>query len=171
MGRELKRVPLDFAWPLETVWKGFVNPHYEECTACHGQGSTTARQRLEDLVRLLLLSGEDAKRGRCHPYFHADCLNTQGIVPSQELTALTTGLAGREPSFLGHDACDTWSATKKIIKAAGLSSVLWGMCLVCHGDGIAPEKKAAYEAWEPTDPPEGDGYQIWETVSEGSPIS
>jgi hypothetical protein len=27
------------------------------------------------------------------------------------------------------------------------------------------------EAWKRTEPPIGDGYQIWETVSEGSPIS
>ena len=35
MGRELKRVPLDFDWPLNKPWEGFVNPHYTavECSA------------------------------------------------------------------------------------------------------------------------------------------
>jgi hypothetical protein len=28
-----------------------------------------------------------------------------------------------------------------------------------------------YEAWRPTDPPEGEGWQLWETTSEGSPVS
>jgi hypothetical protein len=31
--------------------------------------------------------------------------------------------------------------------------------------------KAAHDAWESTDPPKGDGWQLWETVSEGSPIT
>jgi hypothetical protein len=31
--------------------------------------------------------------------------------------------------------------------------------------------KAKYDAWEEEPPPEGEGWQLWETVSEGSPIS
>jgi hypothetical protein len=34
-----------------------------------------------------------------------------------------------------------------------------------------PAVKEAYDAWKPTDPPEGPGWQLWETVSEGSPVS
>lgn len=36
MGRELKKVPLDFDWPTDKVWDGFLNPHYdaEECPHC-----------------------------------------------------------------------------------------------------------------------------------------
>ena len=26
MGREIRRVPLDFDWPLNTVWEGFLTP-------------------------------------------------------------------------------------------------------------------------------------------------
>lgn len=47
-------------------------------------------------------------------------------------------------------------------------------CERCDGHGEtwpSPEAKAAHEAWESTEPPAGDGYQMWETVSEGSPIS
>lgn len=29
--------------------------------------------------------------------------------------------------------------------------------------------RAAYEAWERTEPPTGEGWQMWETVTEGSP--
>ena len=28
MGRELKRVALDFQWPENQVWQGYLNPHY-----------------------------------------------------------------------------------------------------------------------------------------------
>ena len=40
MGRELRRVPMDFDWPLNKPWKGFVNPRYtaKECKDCNGSG-------------------------------------------------------------------------------------------------------------------------------------
>jgi hypothetical protein len=34
-----------------------------------------------------------------------------------------------------------------------------------------PELEAKIEAWVKTEPPEGEGWQVWETVSEGSPVS
>jgi hypothetical protein len=172
MGREVKRVALDFDWPMDKVWDGFLNPHYSECKACGGSGSTIASKRLTDLVSLLLISGDDARRGKCHPYFYdAPLHNTAGdVVCGKDMTELTTGLAGRAPSFMGHDACDRWSAAKKIIAAAGLPET-WGVCAECKGEGQDPSKKADYDAWTRTEPPTGDGWQIWETVSEGSPIS
>ncbi len=68
MGRELKRVPLDFDWPMQKTWPGFQNPWYKYT--------------------------EDSK------------------------TANTM-----------------------------------------------------YEAWQEVPPPTGEGWQLWETVSDGSPIS
>lgn len=177
MGRELKRVPLDFKWPENKPWEGYLNQHYAKshnCPACGGSGSTTASQRLGDLVSLLMLSGTDALRGACHPYLsEAPLYSTQGKTCGADMAELTAGLAGRTPSFMGHDACDKWPAKKKIIAAAGLSEE-WGTCQECHGDGMiwdSTEDKQAAEDWTRSEPPTGDGYQIWETVSEGSPIS
>lgn len=177
MGRELKRVPLDFKLPENTVWEGYLNPHYEKrhnCTACGGTGSTPARQRLSDLVLLLMLSGSDALRGACHPYLQlAPLYHTQGVTCGADMAELTAGLAGREPSFFGHDICDKYVAAGKIIAAAGLPEA-WGTCPECHGDGATwedEESKRAADEWVPSEPPTGEGYQIWETVSEGSPIS
>jgi len=171
MGRELKRVPMGFDWPLNQRWSGYVNPHYARCPTCDGDGATLASQRLSDLVSLLMLSGDDAKRGKCHPYFTGGALfRTNGKTCGPDMAELTQALAGRESSFLGHDACDRWTAVNKIIAAAGLPEG-WGTCPDCDGQGIPRDKYAAYEAWERTEPPKGDGYQVWETVSEGSPIS
>lgn len=36
---------------------------------------------------------------------------------------------------------------------------------------ISDEAKRLAEEWEPHEPPEGEGWQLWETVSEGSPVS
>ena len=172
MGREVKRVTLDFDWPLNQVWEGYVNPHYLECQTCGGSGETLARSRLGELVGLLMLSGEDAARSRCHPYFNncGGLHRTRGVAPSTDMTELTAALAGRQPDFLGHDACDRWSATKKILEAAGLSDD-WGICKACKGEGIDPSVAEAHAAWSETEPPSGDGWQMWENVSEGSPIS
>ena len=35
-------------------------------------------------------------------------------------------------------------------------------------DGLTEEEE---DSWTDTEPPEGEGYQVWETVSEGSPVS
>jgi hypothetical protein len=171
MGREIKRVALDFKPKLGEVWPGFLNEHYRECPQCSG-GTTTAHARLSDLVSLLMLSGEDAKRGKAHPYFYdAPLHHTAGTkAPSIDMIELTTGLAGREPSFMGHDSIDRWSATKKIIAAAGLPED-WGTCPHCKGDAIDPEVKEAYEAWQESPPPAGDGYQLWSTTTEGTPMT
>jgi hypothetical protein len=32
-------------------------------------------------------------------------------------------------------------------------------------------QRAEAEAWQSTDPPAGEGWQLWETVSEGSPVT
>ena len=106
MSRELKRVPLDFHWPMHRVWDGFVNPHAQlsrTCPCCGGSG-------LKDNTR-------GTSRGEYDP------------------------------------AND---------------------CPRCDGNGMVwvwPEDRAAFEAWEPTPPPSGEGWQMWETTSEGSPIS
>lgn len=173
MGREVRRVALDFNWPLRTIWDGYLNPHYRKCSACDGSGSTTAGDRLSALVGLILLSGEDAARGACHPYFkRIDGLQgTEGVPPSGDMVPLTAGLAGGEPSCLGYDALDQYSAWKKIVAAAGLDADKWGRCPICGGDGIDPRVREQYKIWQRTDPPVGEGWQMWETTSAGSPIS
>ena len=152
MGREIRRVPLDFDWPLNKVWGGFVNPHHRKCPAnCEG-GYSEAYRAIAQHIRKLMWD-----RDAIHlPHYRA----------------VTTALAGREPSLslLGHDSCDAYSAVIKLGELAGLPDN-WDTCDVCNGDGIDPAIADDYNAWERTDPPSGDGWQIWETVSEGSPIS
>jgi hypothetical protein len=48
------------------------------------------------------------------------------------------------------------------------------VCARCAGSGKVwptPEIKKKYEDWTAEEPPTGDGYQLWEDVSEGSPVS
>lgn len=57
MGREIKRVALDFSAPLGETWEGYINPHGEHsrpCPFCEGSGYNPAVKQLsEDRARLL----------------------------------------------------------------------------------------------------------------------
>lgn len=56
MGREIRRVPADFDWPLDTRWEGFLNPHrLPKCPVCDGAGRTSAPQWVEAIIHLLLM--------------------------------------------------------------------------------------------------------------------
>lgn len=185
MGREVRRVPIDFDWPLNKVWEGFVNPHGGRCPSeKHGEcfdGVTAGRRYVSAIAQILACAGGDAASGPLkrgiwpHPYIadlpmaprHAN----RAVGPTADLAALTTGLAGREPWFCGHDACDRYSIEKRIIEASGLDPETWGICPVCEGYADDPAQRAAAEAWKETPPPTGDAWQLWETTSEGSPIS
>lgn len=73
-------------------------------------------------------------------------------------------------SSFGHDGINQWSVVSAECKRLGVSEV----CERCDGDSdIWPseEIRQAYKSWEPTPPPAGEGWQVWETVSEGSPIT
>jgi len=59
MGREIRRMALDFDWPLEKVWKGYLNPHYEKCPVCtNSRGYTDAYLLLDEFTRILFTAAE-----------------------------------------------------------------------------------------------------------------
>lgn len=94
--------------------------------------------------------------------------------PSPDILDLVAGLSGtaRERLDRFHLNGSDYRMTKAVITAAGLDE-RWGICATCNGTAEVgtDEQRAAAEAWQPTEPPEGDGWQLWETVSEGSPSS
>lgn len=172
MGRELKRVEAGFDWPLGTIWKGYVCPHkYTRCASCEGRGRGQSYRAFESVVSLLLIAGADSRRAGVHPYFDSTPIDAVGT----NLHQITEGLAGRTMSPFGHDACDRWTATEKIAVAAGVDLNSFDLCPACSGSCIRPgheEESRLAEEWDDrTEPPDGEWYQIWETVSEGSPIT
>lgn len=70
----------------------------------------------------------------------------------------------------GFGGSEKYAVVLKILKLAGLPEK-WGWCPVCNGEEIDPSVKEKYDNWKSYEPPTGDGYQCWETTSEGSPIS
>jgi hypothetical protein len=71
---------------------------------------------------------------------------------------------------LGHDGINQHICVKARAEKLGI----YGDCPICKGKGEiwdTPEDEKAAAAWKRTEPPVGSCFQIWETVSEGSPIS
>lgn len=234
MGRELKRVALDFSWPLHKVWDGFVNPHYTatQCTCCDGTGSSSHARMLKDrwygnapfrpedrgskpfasdhptIVRRaehnarpdrnLGWGGCDAQREaqRLANLFnrawshHLNADDVAALVKKDRLRDFThtwakdTGWTQKQPPYMptpeevnawsingfGHDSINCYVVINAECERLGITST----CDACHGEGEvwpSAEAKAMYEAWTKTEPPAGAGFQMWETVSEGSPIS
>lgn len=234
MGRELKRVPLDFDWPLNKPWQGFINPHYSAVTCVHCNGSGYSAQaktfgdqwygnapfRPEDRgsvpfssdhPTVIAMAQRNARpdrslnwpgcnvdqearrlaalfnRGWSH---HLNQDDVNALVSAGRLMDLThTWAAGegwkpKEPAYIptaqevnewslrgfGHDSINQHVCIEARCAALGISH----LCDRCKGHGdIWPSDaaKALYDDWQSKEPPAGDGYQIWETVSEGSPIS
>jgi hypothetical protein len=216
--RTVKRVPLDFFWPLHKVWDGYVNREGGQCPnngkTCFS-GYTSAGKWLDAIARLIaMVCGEAAdasyaeefrRRGRIYPhpylqewqqapYFEMppDVLtklraiedpidrnrafskwhreNPPQLLPlTVELVTLGMGLGVEHLGGLSGSEV-SWRIANKLREVAGLPET-WGTCPVCEGHGDDPTKRERAEAWKETEPPKGDGWQLWETCTEGSPIS
>lgn len=186
MSREVRRVPLDFEWPTNKVWDGYVMPddlRLPRCTACGGAGWNGSGAWLATLCWRLCMLADDVDREqplgrRMHPWLTDDPYPPTGASRSQiprpdsDIVELLDAL-GVEAGFLGRTNTDGYRLARRLVEVAGLDSDTWGLCRVCSGRGhvATREQEAEHDAWQPTDPPVGEGWQLWETVSEGSPLS
>lgn len=236
MGRELKRVPVGFEWPMDTTWHGYLIPeslHEDECMACGGSGYSAIAKHLHDQwygyvpfdpaetgsekftadtpqVRAFAernvnsspeyygngehAIGREAQRladlwngsyshhlrqsdvdalianGRLMDFTH-DWSKDYGWQPKDPAPAVTAAdvnlwsLGG-----FGYDSINSYIVIKARCERLGVSST----CPDCEGAGSIeryPGQRAEADAWERQEPPTGDGWQMWETVSEGSPIT
>lgn len=194
MSREVKRVPLGFDAPIGETWAPLLRPESAQlptCESCYGYGGTPTSHWLMSIGCLIGMLADDVReqqRGReLHPYlsdlhnrpYHWMGTKEQRVLvqprPSADAVELVLGLTGEEqidPIF-GVGSSGWYRIGTKIVEAAGLDPETWGICPACGGDGEAgtPEQRAAYEAWAPAEIPTGDGWQLWQTVSEGGPVS
>lgn len=71
---------------------------------------------------------------------------------------------------LGHDSINEWICVEARCKRADVERE----CHFCDGEGTlwpTPKIKQQSEDWTPEEPPTGEGFQLWQTTSEGSPVS
>lgn len=72
--------------------------------------------------------------------------------------------------MFGHDSINCSVVIRNRCQRAGATYT----CDICKGHGsvwASPEMERKSEEWKPEEPPTGDGWQLWETVSEGSPVT
>lgn len=181
MGREARRVPLDFDWTIGEVWGGYLMPenlHEDKCPDCEN-GLTADGELINGVAYMIVGLADDVfaqERGRgMHPY----------LQPIQEISYVhgrprTTarfeefvkGLFADDeydkPNWIGRQP---YRMARRLMELAGLDDQ-WGYCPKCEGHASVeryPGQRVEAEAWERTEPPTGDGWQMWETTSEGSP--
>jgi len=172
MGRELRRVPLDFNWPLKARWIGYLNPYRSiSCPACDGSGLNPETKRLED--NWYTYSNHDGQEGWRHRLEQedVDVLWNSGRLKhdfAEKPSAEEVNKWSRHG--IGHDVINQWICVKARAKRLGF----YGKCELCKGDGhlfVTEEVKKLHEEWQDIEPPKGDGFQLWETTTEGSPAS
>jgi hypothetical protein len=118
---------------------------------------------------------------------HLNADDVQALIDADRLRDFThtwskeTGWVKKDPPYiptveevnnysLGGFGVDSWPIIQAEAKRLGIDIY----CSACNGDGSYwpdPEMQKLCEAWEQTEPPAGEGWQVWETVSEGSPIT
>ncbi len=186
--RTLKRVPLDFQGPLDKVWEGFINPYPGPitCNLCDGSGYNTATRQIADDFYSF--------GGRSHAWKDKITQDeVQALVDQNRLMDFThtwkqgEGWKRREDGYIptaeevnanpnkcgigGHDGINR----SILIEARAKRLGVFGKCSVCNGEGTLPHPNEAirklHEEWKEYEPPAGKGYQLWETCSEGSPVS
>jgi hypothetical protein len=92
----------------------------------------------------------------------------QPIEPAPVITAEMLNELRITNFFDGH--VDPYAIIEARCEREGVPST----CSTCGGHASLerfPGQRAEADAWERTEPPTGEGWQLWETVSEGSPVS
>lgn len=108
----------------------------------------------------------------CHELdvFDVDALWEAGRLRDFDIKPSTIQVNEWSYRGFGHDAINRWIVIGNRCK-------LWSIeksCSVCGGDGdkwLNKDYQHLHDTWTAIEPPTGDGWQLWEDVSEGSPIS
>lgn len=234
--RDVKRVPLDFDWPMSKVWQGYLTPDGligQDCRDCGGSGYSPWARHFRDQwygkapfhpfdtgsVPLTVETPEvrafaernvshapefygtseaavtrEARRlvGLWNPQWchHLAQQDVDALVAAGRLMDFThthgrgTGWVRRDPvppitaatvnawsiGGFGHDGINQHVAVEARCERLGVPTT----CPTCQGHGSIETyagQRADADAWEPFEPPTGEGWQLWETTSEGSPVS
>lgn len=179
MGGTLRRVPLDFAWPLKMTWKGYLNPYNAQKCCCEdGYNPETSRlaeaywgesgwqhDLTQDEVDALVAKGRLLEFWSKWSPEHG----WQPIEPKVTVAAEAVNAASRRSPMV-HDGINRAIVIEVRAKRLGV----WGLCAMCGGNMYIFQSRRIqrlHNAWKPRNPPRGPGYQLWETTSEGSPVS
>ena len=182
---------MDFDWPQNTVWKGYVNPYRSiECPYCEGHGRSKEAEEYHRKFYCMYFGWYEP-----HPYdenlrycpkakpYTLERWEYDFIVGNEYLRDRVFGkyptpeYEDIEDFFLRHHDLEMfftnhaeWELTEEYCRRNGYEI----LCRHCDGDGrlyLNDEIKELSQNFENVEPPVGEGYQLWENVSEGSPQS
>ena len=151
----IKRVPLDFDWPVGYVWHGYVNPWPGPigCEYCCETG-------LNDISLKLYRNFK-----RWAPRLTED----------ETAQALRAGISEKDLVQIRRrnwDDIDDSLIRSYLTEIHAKSTEVWGFCQVCNGKRTVPNPNPAiqqlyadvnlFEEWHPIEPPKGDGWQLWQ---------
>jgi hypothetical protein len=214
MGREIKRVPVGFPWPLNETWWGYISPFRKhssskDCDACDGSGYSPKAKEISDswyafenAEYVSMGNGRQYNKNAWH--YNLDADDILALVKAKRLWDFTRRprndkqrkivekkILDNGDSWLpddngyiptpdevnewarttiGHDSINHWVCVKA--KCKRLKIPLG--CPVCKGEGtvyVSAEMRKVMTSWKDIEPPKGTAWQLWETVSEGSPIT
>jgi len=200
MGREIKRVALDFDYPInQMIWKGYHNPYSGlKCEVCGGTGQSMEARLIDedwygferpenrwcdkitqDEVQALLDTGRLMEFTRV-PINEKQRLDVEkkiadggnswlpydnGYIPTAD------EVNEWHRKSMGHDSINKYICVKARLKRLGITET---ECKYCNGEGeLWPDDKykKLSEEFEYVEPPSGEGYQLWSTTTEGTPMS
>lgn len=223
MGREIRRVPVGFDWPIDKTWWGFLRPQdlrSEKCDRCDGIGYSTIALEMYNkwygYIDYYPISPglkpfeateqaivDFAKRNVSKTYTGDAWIKKEYTDHelNREARRLTNLFNGMWMYHLNQEEIDVmwdyeYSGLKDLFKEkpdpftynrSAISAVFLTLypdtiikhyakkenfdpyCEKCKGEGSFEAPGAKW--WTETPVPEGPAYQLWETVSEGSPVS
>jgi hypothetical protein len=200
MSREVRRVPLDFDAPVGETWAPLLMPeslYGDPCPDCRweiaswpghpgavdGKAATGYTREAYAVAQTFYphqIGGPTADALAWHDKLgqvEVDMLRVKGrlrVADGALLTAEQVNAANRSGSGmlggLGHDGINRMLLVHFRCEQLGIPVA----CPTCEGETTVwrdAEHKAAYDTWTPPTVPEGDGWQLWETVSEGGPVT
>lgn len=202
MSREVRRVALDFDWPIGEIWSGYLMPEalrLPQCPACEGSGWGPMARQLNESFYALGYHGAERQRmqwnnkitdeevellaneGRLHqwrlrmwvksdpPEIDEDGHPKGSWIRTERPMPTATEVNAAEDHNFVHDAINRGILVQHRCRQRGHDPE----CLLCKGTGNVgtEEQRAAEKVWKQTEPPAGEGWQLWETTTEGSPKS
>lgn len=148
----VRRVPLGFNWPVGDPWHGYVNPWPgpEPCRSCGVSGFNPETKRLLDRFNSW------APR----------------MTRGEEKTLLSFGFGKAEIRSI-RSRKGRWNPIlcEALLEERSKRLGVYGLCSSCDGEGYRENSNPAvariyagvnlFREWEPTEPPMGEGWQLW----------
>lgn len=162
--RIVKRVALDFEWATGETWHGYINPWPGPvpCLDCATSGFNPATKKLFDQFRSW---APRLTRDEERVLLERGCTR-------QEIKRIKARVFNNEGPLI----------RPTLVEIRAKRRNLWGVCDGCNGEGFIPNPNPAvqvlykgvnlFDEWEPTEPPSGPGWQLWDDIHEtGAPLS